>query len=189
MACRGDYESPAGASCQTWGTGGGKPPPYTARIVPQRGPTAHRRSRRHLQTLRRVAFSPPDPRLPPPGFAAGIIINQIEEKGFDLSKINIGLPFYSRPENADSFWGNYFDVAEDLGRWDNAYYYDEDTTLDGAQGAGNTWFNGRGMIYDKTCYAADCGAGGVMIWHIGTDSTVEGYRLMDEIASAVNSRK
>lgn len=117
------------------------------------------------------------------------IINQIEEKGFDLSKINIGLPFYSRPENADSFWGNYFDVAEELGRWDNAYYYENYTTLDGEQGAGNTWFNGRGMIYDKTCYAADCGAGGVMIWHIGTDSTVEGYRLMDEIASAVNSRK
>lgn len=116
------------------------------------------------------------------------IINQIKEKGFDLSKINLGLPFYSRPESGDTFWGNYFDVAEELGRWDNSRYYDSYVNLDGVAGSGNTWFNGRGMVYDKTCYAIDCGVGGVMIWHIGTDSTVEGYRLMDVIVDAVRSR-
>lgn len=120
--------------------------------------------------------------------ACYMLIGQLEEKGFDLGKINLGLPFYSRPENGDTFWGNYFDVAEELGEWDNAFYYNEYTTLEGVTASGNTWFNGRGMIYDKTCYAADCGLGGVMIWHIGTDSTKEGYRLMDVIAEAVQSR-
>ena len=120
--------------------------------------------------------------------ACYLLIGQLEEKGFDLGKINLGLPFYSRPENGDTFWGNYFDVAEELGEWDNAFYYNEYTTLEGVTASGNTWFNGRGMIYDKTCYAADCGLGGVMIWHIGTDSTKEGYRLMDVIAEAVQSR-
>ena len=43
----------------------------------------------------------------------------MEKSGVDLSKVNLGLPFYSRPIDMAGYWGNYYDVAEKLGIYGN----------------------------------------------------------------------
>ena len=50
------------------------------------------------------------------------------------------------------------------------------------------YYNGRQMIYDKTSYAIDCGLGGVMIWHFGTDSFDPDLSLINEINAAITAR-
>lgn len=112
------------------------------------------------------------------------ILKDLDKKGVDLSKVNLGLPFYSRPVNGDSFWGSYNNVAETLSPYENTVteaYID----LDGvAHPALANYYNGRQMIYDKTRYAIDCGAGGVMIWHFGCDSADKDLSLIMQIAAA-----
>ena len=116
------------------------------------------------------------------------IVKQLDKKGVDLKKVNLGLPFYSRPVNADSYWGNYYDVADKLGRYDNTYV-EAYTDLDGKEHPElANYYNGRQMIYDKTSYAIDCGLGGVMIWHFGTDSFDPDLSLINEINAAITAR-
>lgn len=112
------------------------------------------------------------------------VLKKLQDKGVDLSKVNFGLPFYSRPVNKDSYWGSYCNVAEQLSPYENTYV-EAYTDLDGVQhDALANYYNGRQMIYDKTRYAMDCGAGGVMIWHFGCDSTDPGLSLIEQIAAA-----
>lgn len=113
------------------------------------------------------------------------ILKNFEKKGIDLSKVNLGIPFYSRPVNEDTFWGNYYDVAAQLSPFENAVVQ-EYTDLDGVKHpALSNYYNGRQMVYDKTRYAIDCGAGGVMIWHFGCDSVDPELSLLNQINAAV----
>ena len=50
------------------------------------------------------------------------------------------------------------------------------------------YFNSPSMVRDKTAYAIDCGAGGVMLWHLCTDSTDPTYSLTQLIARVKASR-
>lgn len=113
-------------------------------------------------------------------------IEKFRKKDIPLSKINIGVPFYSRPVNGDTFWGNYGDVAEELSPWENTYTQ-EYTNLEGVKSpATANYYNGRQMIYDKTRYAIDSGVGGIMIWHYACDSTVDELSLLSQIHKAIN---
>lgn len=113
------------------------------------------------------------------------ILKSLEKKGVDMSKINLGLPFYSRPINRDSFWGNYYDVAETLSPYENTVV-EAYTDLDGVPHPElENYYNGRQMIYDKTRYAIDSGVGGVMIWHFGCDSQDPELSLLNQIAAAI----
>lgn len=38
-------------------------------------------------------------------------VSKLSKKGIDLKRFDLGIPFYSRPVNGDSFWGNYYDAA------------------------------------------------------------------------------
>lgn len=112
------------------------------------------------------------------------IMVSLAKKGVDVSKVDLGLPFYSRPVNGDSFWGKYLSVADKLGAYENGIeqaYVNND-------GVSNpptlNYYNGRQTIYDKTRFAIDCGAGGVMIWHFSCDSTDEELSLFAQIAAA-----
>lgn len=116
------------------------------------------------------------------------ILEEFRSKGVDMSKINLGIPFYSRPTDGATFWGNYGDVADKLSPWENSYVQDY-TDLDGKEYPPlSNYYNGRQLVYDKTSYAADSGVGGVMIWHFACDSFDSDLSLTKTIAKAVASR-
>ncbi len=116
------------------------------------------------------------------------IIENCRERGADLSKVHLGVPFYSRPVNGDEFWGNYKDVAGVLSP-SNVYLYDEPyVNLDGTTGTAANYFNDRQMIYDKTQYAIDLGLGGIMIWHMACDTPDAGLSLTTAIYDAIADR-
>lgn len=116
------------------------------------------------------------------------ILKKFEDKGVPLEKVRLGIPYYSRPTNGDSFWGNYGDVADKLSPFENTFVQ-EYTDLDGVKHpALSNYYNGRQIVYDKTCYAIDIGAGGVMLWHFGTDSFDPELSLTVQISKAIESR-
>jgi GH18 family chitinase len=84
---------------------------------------------------------------------------QIGLSGIPYEKVNIGLPFYSRPTDRDAYWypyNGYADVLQD------GWYTDENI--------GKTfWFNTPDVIAEKTDFAIKGGYGGVMIWHYTCD--------------------
>lgn len=116
------------------------------------------------------------------------ILKEFADKGVPLEKLHLGIPYYSRPINGDSFWGNYRDVADKLSPFENTFV-EEYTDLDGVKHpALSNYYNGRQIVYDKTCYAIDSGVGGVMLWHFGTDSFDPELSLTMQIVKAIESR-
>ena len=113
-------------------------------------------------------------------------LKNLEKKDVDLSKVNLGLPFYSRPENKDSYWGSYNNIADKMSAYENAIKEDYVTMEGTERTAVLNYYNGRQLIYDKTRYAIDCGAGGVMIWHFGCDSEDSELSLLRQISAAIN---
>ena len=112
-------------------------------------------------------------------------LKNLEKKDVDLSKVNLGLPFYSRPENKDSYWGSYNNIADKMSAYENAIIEDYVTMEGTERTAVLNYYNGRQLIYDKTRYAIDCGAGGVMIWHFGCDSQDPELSLFGQISAAI----
>lgn len=85
---------------------------------------------------------------------------QIGLSGIPYEKVNIGLPFYSRPTDRGAYWYSYNGCAEGIDK--NGFYTDENI--------GKTfWFNTPDVIADKTYFAIKGGYGGVMIWHYTCD--------------------
>ena len=85
---------------------------------------------------------------------------QIGLSGIPYEKINIGLPFYSRPTDRGAYWYSYSGCIDGID--ENGFYTDENI--------GKTfWFNTPDVIADKTDFAIKCGYGGVMIWHYTCD--------------------
>ena len=116
------------------------------------------------------------------------VVDKLIDKGLDLKKFNLGVPYYSRPVNADPYWGNYYDVADKLSPFENSYV-EAYTDINGvSHPALLNYYNGRQMIYDKTAYAMDAGLGGIMIWHFGTDSFDPELSLTNTIAKAIAAR-
>ena len=104
--------------------------------------------------------------------------DRIGLKGMPFEKVNIGLPFYSRPTDMSAYWYGYNGCYEGID--ENGWYHCEDTDKD-------FWFNTPGVIKAKTEYAIDNGFGGVMIWHYNCDlpSTHEDS-LLRAVGTAVN---
>ncbi len=109
------------------------------------------------------------------------IISRIENADFGgiaREKINIGLPFYSRPTDFGAYWYGY-----------NGYYdkIDEDGWYHCPETDKDFWFNTPEVIEKKTEYALENGYGGVMVWHYNCDlpSSHEDslFRAIDEAAS------
>ena len=85
---------------------------------------------------------------------------QIGLSGIPYEKVNIGLPFYSRPTDWGAYWYAYNGCIDGID--ENGYYIDENI--------GKTfWFNTPDVIADKTDFAIKSGYGGVMIWHYSCD--------------------
>lgn len=110
------------------------------------------------------------------------MVNMVRKVGFygiPLEKVNIGLPFYSRPTDMSGYWYGYNGC---YGQIDvNGWYHCNDTGKD-------FWFNTPNVIAQKTDFAIKNGYGGVMIWHYNCDlpSTHEDslLRAIDETVEA-----
>lgn len=87
-------------------------------------------------------------------------IKKLKYKGVPVGKINVGLPFYSRPKDMSPFWYDFIDCYDKMNR--NGWYHCDETNKD-------CWFNTSEVISQKTEYAINNGFGGVMIWHYSCD--------------------
>lgn len=80
--------------------------------------------------------------------------------GIPAEKVNIGLPFYSRPTDMSAYWYGYNGCVDGID--ENGWYHCENTGKD-------FWFNTPDVIAAKTEFAISGGFGGVMIWHYNCD--------------------
>lgn len=89
------------------------------------------------------------------------------DNGADISKINIGIATYARPINSTPFWATWrnFDEAN---YWQNKYYtiHDSNQVYEGT-------FCAPALAGDKTAYALFSGAGGVMVFRVACDKTMD----------------
>ena len=88
------------------------------------------------------------------------MIEQIKGLDLPLEKVNLGLPFYSRPTDLSAYWYGYNGCYNGID--ENGWYHCPDTGKD-------FWFNTPDVIEAKTDYAINKGYGGVMIWHYNCD--------------------
>lgn len=118
-----------------------------------------------------------------------LAIKDIEKRGYDLSKCDLGLPFYGRTHGGEEAWPSYAQIAGDLENnpFKNkvAKSYMNGVTDDSII----TSFNGVQMIKDKTAFANDYGLGGVMVWHYTCDVAYEDdLSLFKAIQTSLNTR-
>ena len=103
------------------------------------------------------------------------LVKRVGFYGMPAEKVNVGLPFYSRPTDMSTYWYGYNGCYEKID--ENGWYHCENTGKD-------FWFNTPDVIEKKTEFAYDNGYGGVMIWHYNCDlpSSHE-----DSLLNAVNT--
>ena len=118
-----------------------------------------------------------------------LAVKSFIENGYDLSKCDLGLPFYGRTHNGEEAWPSYEQIAADL---DNNPFKNRiaKSYLTGdTSGEITTSFNSVQMIRDKTAFANDYGLGGVMVWHYSCDVPYESdLSLFKAIQTSLNSR-
>lgn len=111
------------------------------------------------------------------------------KNGYDLTKCDLGLPFYGRTHGGEEAWPSYAQIAGDLENnpFKNTVaksYMNGVTSSDIV-----TSFNGVQMIKDKTAFANDYGLGGVMVWHYTCDVDYESdLSLFKAVQTALTSR-
>lgn len=98
-----------------------------------------------------------------------VAIEDFDKRGYDLSKCDLGLPFYGRTHGGEEAWPSYAQIAPDItSPFQN--YVNKSYLNGGMYGDGLlTSFNGVQIIKDKTAFAHDYGLGGVMVWHYTCD--------------------
>lgn len=94
-------------------------------------------------------------------------LKQFIDNGADLSKINIGIAAYGRPVNSTPYWATWRDLDEAT-YWNNKYYnvHDVDQVYEGT-------FCSPALAGDKTALALFSGAGGVMVFRVACDKTMD----------------
>lgn len=90
-----------------------------------------------------------------------------KNNGADISKINIGIAAYGRPVNGSPYWATWRDLKEAT-YWNSMYGY----VHDGGQVYAGT-FCSPALAGDKTALALFSGAGGVMVFRIDCDKTMD----------------
>ncbi|MEG0546431.1 MAG: glycoside hydrolase family 18 protein [Oscillospiraceae bacterium] len=113
------------------------------------------------------------------------------DKGFKLSQLNLGLPYYARPVDGTGYWKNYKDEVSQMDRFTNVVHGDYED-LDWKQKTitvKDRFYNGCQMVEDKTAFCIYSGVGGIMVWHIGTDvPDSHELCLSKTVTDTVNSR-
>lgn len=95
----------------------------------------------------------------------------LQKSKFEPQKVMLGLPFYGRTTNKSSLIfdpSEYFKSNQEIDKWINKIY--NYRFIDGNMTRySDIYFNGYGMICDKTTYAISCGLGGVSIYGMAYD--------------------
>lgn len=86
--------------------------------------------------------------------------------GFDMSQVNLGIPYYGRTYEGDWFWANWRDYEVN---WFDNIVSDIEYEIDGVKKVNDCYFNSPQMCYDKTAYAINTGVGGVMVFRLACD--------------------
>lgn len=109
------------------------------------------------------------------------LVKKVGFYGMPAEKVNVGLPFYSRPTDMSAYWYGYNGCYGKID--ENGWYHCETTGKD-------FWFNTPDDIKKKTEFAYNNGYGGVMIWHYNCDlpSTHEDS-LLRSVDSALENCK
>ncbi len=121
-------------------------------------------------------------------YGGALSILSFEGEGYDLSKCDLGLPFYGRTHNGEEAWPSYAQIVPDLGGdlFNNTV---KKSYMPNATDEVYTSFNSVQMIKDKTAFANDFGVGGVMIWHYSCDVAYESeMSLFKAIQTALETR-
>lgn len=79
---------------------------------------------------------------------------QSENAFLDRDELDMGVPFFARPQTRAARWPEYSTYAPLIGDNDGCDTSD-----------GYSFFNCRQTIYDKTAYCLSRGIGGMMVWH------------------------
>lgn len=87
-------------------------------------------------------------------------IQQLGLRGMPIDKVNVGIPFYSRPTDMSAYWYGYDGCYDKLTQ--DGWYHCDETGKD-------FWFNTPDVVAQKTDYCINNGYGGVMIWHYNSD--------------------
>lgn len=97
-------------------------------------------------------------------------IQQLGLRGMPIHKVNVGIPFYSRPTDMSAYWYGYNSCYDKM--TEDGWYHCDDIGKD-------FWFNTPDVVAQKTDYCIRNGYGGVMIWHYNCDlpSSQEGSLL------------
>lgn len=89
--------------------------------------------------------------------------------GYDISKLDLGIPFYGRPTTQEAYWYGY---NGDVDRIDsNGLCKDKATGLTFS-------YNTPSVVYDKTNWAIKRGLHGVMIWHYACDTSASNKKSL-----------
>ena len=116
-------------------------------------------------------------------------VKDFVKRGYDLSKCDLGLPFYGRTHNGDEAWPSYAQIAGDLENNPFKNIIAKSYMNGDVSGDITTSFNGVQMIQDKTAFANDYGLGGVMVWHYTCDVDYESdLSLFKAVQTALLSR-
>lgn len=107
-------------------------------------------------------------------------VEALLKKGYDRSKLSLGLPFYARPTTEEEYWYDYKTYCNNID--ENGLYKDDADT-------GLTFsFNTYDVIKQKTEFAVNCGLGGVMVWHYSCDAPADNpMSLFNAIEDGVNT--
>lgn len=107
-------------------------------------------------------------------------VEALIEKGYERSKLGLGLPFYARPTTEEGYWYDYKTYCDSLD--ENGLYVDSGET-------GLTFsFNTYDVIKQKTQLAVSCGLGGVMVWHYACDAPADNpISLFNAIEDGINT--
>ncbi len=108
-------------------------------------------------------------------------IKKMEKSGIDMSKVDLGMPFYARPTDKGAYWydyKNYYDKIDENGLYDDA-----ETGLTFS-------FNTPELINKKTKLAIDKGLGGIMVWHHSCDVPADNDKsLYNAVEDAIQAEK
>lgn len=104
-------------------------------------------------------------------------IKLAKKAGYDMSKIDVGIPFYARPTDHGGYWYDY-----------NGWYdkLDEKGFVDDKEVGLTFSFNTYDTVKQKTSIAMEQGCGGVMVWHWACDTE---YGNEKSLFKAINEAK